>query len=74
MIIYFKAFQNKDFSNFNSRLSKELGDKDEFVLKWSDHNKTVLSLFHQLWSDNSFTDVTLTTKVLPENRTHNRIS
>ena len=51
---------------WNFSFSKELVDKEkeqepEFVLKWADHNNQLLNIFQQLWTENSFTDVTLST-------------
>ena len=31
------------------------------MLKWADHNNQLLNIFQQLWTEDSFTDVTLTT-------------
>ena len=44
-------------------LSKELldGETPEYVLKWGDHNNQLLHIFHSLWVEKSFTDVSLTT-------------
>lgn len=37
-------------------------EEPEYVLKWSEHNIQLIAVFQQLWEDNVFTDVTLTTE------------
>jgi len=41
-----------------------VGEKDEseYMLRWNDHNASLISVFHQLCQDNQFTDVTLATE------------
>ena len=45
-------------------LPKDITEKEEpeYVLKWAEHNTQLISVFQQLWEDNLFTDVTLTTE------------
>ena len=51
-------------TEFYFSLQKATREKEEpeYVLKWSEHNLQLLSVFQQLWEDHVFTDVTLMTE------------